>query len=66
MGWNTRQTMVTGAGRDFCHCQHVHFTQVAVYPAVKPLACYIAFWCPSSVSAWNCSCHLYYCMVFCI
>jgi hypothetical protein len=33
--------MVTGVGRDLCHCQHVHFTQVAVYPAVKPLACYI-------------------------
>ena len=46
MGWNTRQTMVIGVGRDACHCQHVHFTQVAVYLAVKPLACYIDLWCP--------------------
>jgi len=41
MGWNARQTMVTGVGRDFCR-QHAHFTQVAVYPEVKPLA-YIDF-----------------------
>jgi hypothetical protein len=37
MGLNTRQTMGTGVGRDFCR-QHAHFTQVAVYPELKPLA----------------------------